>query len=135
MLFNKKLEIEKRIHNSLDEIEAQIAISAFPIIKKELMDYIKNNRDEFRKAENSEEYKSFDPFRWSGEELIFMGISILGSGKYHMHRGLLNPLSEGPELRSIVLKTIDLMVDRNYYTEDNRNDLQFNLGEAIRTVG
>lgn len=135
MLFKRKSEIERRINNSIDELEAQIGNRSFYIIRNELKEYIIKNREKFKEAENSEEYKNFDSFRWVCGEVIFIGMSILGTGEYHVHRGVLNPMREGPEFQSIVLKTIDLLVTRNYYTEENRIDSQNDLKEAIRTVG
>lgn len=60
---------------------------------------------------------------------------MLSSGLYHIHYGELNPLGLAPIIRKLHNKCADWLLEKGYMTQEERDEHEKLLSEAILTVG
>lgn len=60
---------------------------------------------------------------------------LLASGKYHLHRGMLNPMSCSENLMSVHNKSIDYALKNNLITQAQKDEDNDYLLERISNVG
>lgn len=139
MYFIKRIFASKELRSALgtiDELDlifskSSIGGSGFEIIKKQLTTYVLRNE------------KELIEFNLNGQtprvSVLFatakMAKNQLMTGKYHIYRGVLNNLSEGPSFKYIYHKVIDFLVKAGRLSEEDAIYSRDQLNELIRDTG
>lgn len=105
--------------------------NAFDIIKAELIPFVKKNTSKLKA-----QIKSGRTPRACVYNLIAqIAESHLISGQYHMYRGVLSSLREGPQLYKICTKAIDILVKEGDVSEEDGEYWKADIRKGISQVG
>jgi len=134
MRFFTKLTASKELRAALgllDEASLKYEGSAFPIIRKNIEDVILKQPDELARIFQD----GTSPRQWCYAAIANVAGDILETGRYHVYRGVLNPLGPGPEMLSIYDKAIDELVQIGATTTDNAEKEKMAIRANLKSVG
>ena len=137
MLFNKnyKRNSKRLIEICCDLIEKYQANSLKPSCKNDLMNTI-NDRLVESKDEISE-WKDYDTdyIKIAHTLLANASFDLLASGQYHLHYGVLNPMSCANNLMDVYKASMKYALNNNYIDEATLNEQYNYLLQCISSVG
>ncbi len=131
-IFRSNNTMVKKILNALDEVEASVNNRDYVIIKKILEEKVRKNKKAINKWEESGD---FDPLIFVYDKSLSTGVDLLFSGEYHMYRGVLNPMRQGPSILSIVNCIVNKLVEIGDYSKEDDVAIQQHIKEGISNVG
>lgn len=81
-------------------------------------------------------YKPGFDYNYSATVMIEnISYDLVGSGKYHIYTGTLNPLGPGRAIRRIHNRILDHAVAKEYLPADEAEEIRDQLSKQIRWVG
>jgi len=134
MTFFKKIFVSKEIKaldGVLDELNYTYDTPAFHFVREKITDILTKYPDDFQPH-----FKE----GMSPRQMIFTSIAnlygdLVESGKYHLHRGVLNPSGLGVGLLELFDIAVDELVKLGVVEEENANIQKQGIRDNIKNVG
>ena len=123
-----------RLLNICKELIEQYQASDKPSCENDVLELI-NSRLLAAKAEISEWKESVDYLRIAHTQLANATFDLLAGGHYHLHRGMLNPMSCADNLMNVYNACMKYGVKTNLFDEKTRKEQYEYLLECISEVG
>lgn len=125
--------LERTVSDQLDLLEKDLPAnrpSAKPIIMERLQPYLQHSTKEAQTWDDDFDYAA------TARTLIFnIAFDAISSGQYHLHAGVINPMTAGPNLLAITYRCLDWAVEHGHITEEEKETTLKTLRTNIKSVG
>lgn len=121
----------KRFLAHLDSLEVRFDNPAFKIVRERLMRWAVNYPSSVKKLMN----EKIDHDLWIIGQISNISGDLVESGEYHMYRGVLNPMREGPDLLKLFDQSTDLACSKGEFDEEFAKKQKSTVRRNMRSVG
>lgn len=131
---DKKTRQPKEIKDTLDildKLSCKYNCTSFKLVRNEIEQIIFTRSDEFVKmVQNGVQIR-----QWLYGAIANTAGNLAESGKYHLYRGVINPIGEGKDLIKLFDIFTDELVKMGYVDSISATNVKQSLRESIKTVG
>ena len=134
MKFFDKLNASKEVKAALgilDEASCTFDNPAFQMVRDQIEKIIMSRPDEFTNLVK----KGTSPRQWVYSIIANITGDLVESGKYHLTRGVLNPVGPGEDLLRLFDAAVDELVGANTIDDKNAKEQKSAIRENIKSVG
>jgi len=121
----------KAAYGAIDELDVTLNNPAYKLVRAQIEPVLKDDSADIISLIKN----GTTPRNWALCAIANVSGDLIETGNYHLHRGVLNPLGEGPNLLKLYHDAIDESVKAGATDEETSQRIKSQLDDIIKKIG